>query len=138
MKRLTDKTNYCTSCSDCDMPEGKCVFLENCYERQIYNRLREYEDAEEQGVLVKNPYKPGELIFWVEEYADGYDYSGYMFVASCNDFVISSSRYIHCDSFDEQLMEMCEESQEDCGVSFYMFHKDRVFATKEEAKAALV
>ena len=113
----------------------KCVFCKHEY--SYCEKLAEYEDAEEQGLMAQNPYKPGELIFCVEEYVDGYDYSGYIFVASCNDFVISSSSYIHCNSFDEQLMEMCEESQEECGVSFYMFRKDRVFATKEEAEAAL-
>ena len=57
MERLTDNTNYCTSWSDCEMPEGACVFLENCYDRKIYNKLREYEDAEEQGLLIRLPCK---------------------------------------------------------------------------------
>lgn len=48
MERLTDNTEYCTSWSDCEMSEGKCVFIENCYDRKLYNKLREYEDAEEQ------------------------------------------------------------------------------------------
>lgn len=137
MERLTDNSSYCTSWSDCGMNEKRCALQKNCYERKMYEKLKLYEDAEEQGLIAQNPYKPGELIFCVEEYVDGYDYSGYIFVASCNDFVISSSSYIHCNSFDEQLMEMCGESQEECGVSFYMFRKDRVFATKKEAEAAL-
>lgn len=63
MERLTDNTDYCTSWSDCEMPDGKCEFLNNCYDRKIYNKLREYEDAEEQGLLIRLPCKVGDE-FW--------------------------------------------------------------------------
>lgn len=62
MERLTDSTEYCTSWSDCEMPE-ECVFLQNCYDRKIYNRLREYEDAEEQGLLIRLPCKVGDTLY---------------------------------------------------------------------------
>lgn len=32
---------------------------------EIYNRLAEYEDAEEQGLLVRLPCKPGENVYWL-------------------------------------------------------------------------
>lgn len=63
MERLTDNTDYCTSWSDCDMPEGKCVFLQNCYDRKLYNKLKEYEDAEEQGLLLRLPCKVGDTLY---------------------------------------------------------------------------
>ena len=50
MERLTDNTEYCTSWADCEM-QGRCAISGNCYERKLYNKLREYEDAEEQGMI---------------------------------------------------------------------------------------
>ena len=55
MERLTDHTEYCIYWSDCDMSDGDCIFNTNCYDRKIYNKLREYEDLEEQGLLLKLP-----------------------------------------------------------------------------------
>lgn len=63
MERLTDNTDYCASWSDCEMPDGKCEFLNNCYDRKIYNKLREYEDAEEQGLLVRLPVAAGKQVY---------------------------------------------------------------------------
>ena len=68
MERLTDNTDYCTSWSDCEMPDGKCEFLNNCYDRKIYNKLREYEDAEEQGKLIRLPCKIGDEVYQIAGY----------------------------------------------------------------------
>lgn len=65
MERLTDNTDYCASWSDCEMPDGKCEFLNNCYDRKIYNKLREYEDAEEQGLLIRLPCKVGDDVWTI-------------------------------------------------------------------------
>ena len=67
MDRLTDNQDYCTSWSDCEMPEGKCVFLENCYDRKIYNKLREYEVLEEQGMLLRLPFSVGTRVYEIVE-----------------------------------------------------------------------
>ena len=67
MERLTDNTDYCASWSDCEMPDGKCEFLNNCYDRKVYNKLREYEDAEEQGLLVMLPCKCNTVVFVAEK-----------------------------------------------------------------------
>lgn len=137
MERLTDNTEYCTSWSDCEMPEGKCVFFENCYDRKIYNKLRKYEALEEQGILLRLPCKVGQEIYCIEEYEDGCDYSIYLYMATCNDFVLVAPKYTHSDTFDEQLEEMCEESQEYQNVSICIFPRKNVFLTKEEAEKAL-
>lgn len=65
MERLTDNTNYCSSWSDCEMVEGKCVFYGNCYDRKIYNKLKYYEDLEEQNLLLKLPCKVGAKVYHV-------------------------------------------------------------------------
>lgn len=146
MERLTNHFDYCKMI-DCKFydaelyKQGKCKFfdksIEHCHEKRMNDKLREYEDAEEQGLLTMNPCKTGEQVYCIEEYEDGCDYSCYLFIAVCNDYVIVSPRYMSHDDFEEQLVEMCEESQEWMKVSFVMFPLNKVFLTKEEAEKAL-
>lgn len=62
MERLTDNTDYCKKSCGYEMPEVNCVVFE-CYDRKIYNKLREYEDAEEQGLLLRLPCKVGDTVY---------------------------------------------------------------------------
>lgn len=58
MERLTNGIDYCEL--HCDFGKSNECFFSNkdkCYERSIYNRLKEYEDAEEQGLLLRLPCK---------------------------------------------------------------------------------
>lgn len=82
MSRLTTNQNYC---DDCDFGREKECFFDdkekfNCKDKQIYEKLREYEDLEEQGLLVRLPCKVGDKVyiiiddsipephFYIEEY----------------------------------------------------------------------
>lgn len=82
MSRLTTSQNYC---DDCDFGREKECFFDdkekfNCKDKQIYEKLREYEDLEEQGLLLKLPCKIGDKVyiiiddtipqphFYIEEY----------------------------------------------------------------------
>lgn len=82
MSRLTTSKNYC---DDCDFGKAKECFFNgkekfNCKDKQIYEKLREYEDLEEQGLLLKLPCKIGDKVyiiiddtipqphFYIEEY----------------------------------------------------------------------
>ena len=97
MERLTNHIDYCKR-SECKFydaelyKQGRCKFLktsiENCHKKRMNDKLREYEDAEEQGLLIRLPCKVGDPIVCVEEYEDGYDYSTYLFMAACGDFDI--------------------------------------------------
>ena len=54
MERLTSNIDFCKM--HCDLGGiNDCLFNDKskCYENNIYNRLREYEIAEEQGLLPK-------------------------------------------------------------------------------------
>lgn len=98
------------------------------------NKLAEYEDLEEQGLLLRLPCKVGDTVWCIEED----DYSGMIFMSMCGDYVIASSQYAHLKgAFDAQIKEMALESKENYGVETYIFHKDDVFLTKEEAEAKL-
>lgn len=52
MDRLTNSIDYCQM--HCNLVK-KCLFQDKskCYDNNIYNRLREYEDAEEQGKILR-------------------------------------------------------------------------------------
>lgn len=48
MERLTNSIDYCQMhCENCFFKDKS-----HCYENNLYNRLREYEIAEEQGLLL--------------------------------------------------------------------------------------
>ena len=56
MERLTNSIDYCQL--HCDFGNSnECFFQENskCYEKNIYEKLREYENLEEQGLLLRLP-----------------------------------------------------------------------------------
>ena len=60
MNRLTEKNESpCTCCGGI----GTC--RTDCSYKQIYDRLAEYEDAEEQGLLVRLPCKVGDTVYWL-------------------------------------------------------------------------
>ena len=64
MERLTNGIEYCKL--HCDFGKSNDCFFSNkdkCYERSIYNRLKDYEDAEEQGLLLRLPCKVGDTVY---------------------------------------------------------------------------
>ena len=66
MDRLTNSIDFCQM--HCDFGRaGGCFFKDksHCYDNNIYNRLREYENAEEQGLLLRLPCDYNESLFWV-------------------------------------------------------------------------
>ena len=94
----------------------------------------ELKRLEEQGLLLRLPCKVGDVIWCTDEDT----YSGIIFMGMCGDYVIGCSMYAHLeDAFDTQIAEMSLESKENYGVEVYIFHKDDVFLTREEAEAKL-
>lgn len=49
MKRLTDENDICTNC------DGIAYCRDDCLNKQMYDKLKHYEDLEEQGKLVLHP-----------------------------------------------------------------------------------
>ena len=61
MQRLTQKDlNYCevTACK-----AEICKENDKCYEYKLYAKLKEYEDLEEQGLLLRLPCKVGDRLY---------------------------------------------------------------------------
>ena len=66
MDRLTNSIDYCQL--HCDFgKQNECFFQDKskCYEKNIYEKLREYENLEEQGLLLRLPCKVGDTIYEV-------------------------------------------------------------------------
>ena len=67
MDRLTNSIDYCQL--HCDFGKSnECFFQDKskCYEKNIYEKLREYEDLEEQGLLLRLPFKVGDTVYRIE------------------------------------------------------------------------
>ena len=43
------------------------------YWLKVYFKLKEYEDAEEQGLLIRLPCKPETKLYWLSDEGDGYE-----------------------------------------------------------------
>ena len=66
MDRLTNSIDYCQL--HCDFGKSnECFFQDKskCYEKNIYEKLREYENLAEQGLLLRLPCKVGDTIYEV-------------------------------------------------------------------------
>lgn len=79
--------------------------------------------------------KPGNTVYCI---GDDEDYSGFLFMAACNGYVIVCPEYSGLENdFAGQLQEMCDESMEESGVDVYIFPEDRVFLSVCEAEERL-
>ena len=136
MERLTERELM--MCGNVDYK--KCS-SDNCFgycgacdiDKEVGIKLKHYEDLEEQGLLLKLPCKLGDTVWCLEED----EYAGYLFLATSGEYFIVSAHYTHCDDINEQLEEMEEDTENWGYVSVGVFHKNKVFHTKEEAKAKL-
>lgn len=133
-ERLTNHFDYCdfTECRHYDKELAKsdsCNFIhssrEHCLEYAVYNKLREYEDLEEQGLLLKLPCKVGTEVYCISEIRckhylskDCFNCSGDEFANSCYEPDQTIRKYAF-------VIEMLSE-----------FGKT-VFLTKEDAEEAL-
>lgn len=115
--------------------------VDNEYSKANYERvlakLGEYEDLEEQGLLLKLPCKVGDDVWCIEEYEDGFECVCYRFMTLCGDYCIVTAFYQHCESYEVQLEEMVDDCENWGHTEVNLFHKSSVFLTKEEAEEAL-
>ena len=71
MERLTNSIDYCKL--HCDFGKSnECFFQDKskCYEKNIYEKLREYENLEEQGLLLRLPCKVGTKVYAINRIID--------------------------------------------------------------------
>ena len=62
MERLTSSDiDYCERY--CDMDKNHCRIYSSCIMRKSFQKLKEYEDLEEQGLLLRLPCKVGDTVY---------------------------------------------------------------------------
>ena len=76
MDRLTNHFSYC-ECAECkyyDEELAKCnkckIFITStghCHDKKVWEKLRDYEDLEEQGLLLKLPCKAGDKLYDIRQ-----------------------------------------------------------------------
>ena len=145
MERLTDNTSYCTSWSDCEIHEDRCPILSSCYDRKIYNKLKAYEDAEEQGLLIRVPSRKvwessGDAVYYIYDYeivecincGISVDCEGNIWIAlACDEDIFPYRTPI--PEIDTSFEDWCKNSTD---VKIEEWGKT-VFLAREEAEAAL-
>ena len=127
--RLTNKEEFCDSiCPNSSECEFGCDFKDI---KDMYNKLKEYEDLEEEGLLLKLPCKVGTVAYLID-----------------HNFVRMERKPIKCI-----IDEFTVDRYNDCyavlngAENFYMMRRFRainikqfgetIFLTKEEAEKAL-
>lgn len=128
MDRLTNNINYCQL--HCDFGKEKdCLFKDKskCYENNMYNKLREYEIAEEQKLLLRLPCKIGDIVYSVtrnfiseyticsiEKYNEGFFFNWrcekgiYISVRGFTDYDIGKTVFLTKEEAEQALKQMGE------------------------------
>lgn len=138
--RLTNNKTYCEQ--QCDYGEhGECFFDSveesfDCFERKIYEKLKEYEELEEQGLLVRLPCKVGNRTYQIVTKSERINKGG------CTCCTTAFGSDCNCDYYiedDEECINLTGNKSYQIisrGFQikdFYDFGKT-VFLTKEEAE----
>lgn len=123
MERLTDNYDYCfLTCyeHEGDLCGEECPWYKNCHERLIFERLKHYENLEEQGRLVEVVKCKDCSCF--KEIADAYNYY------FCNRYggIVTENDY--CSRAEVKLEEL---------NPLPIAHGDHGALSKEEAEAKL-
>ena len=140
MDRLTNHFSYC-ECAECkyyDEELAKCnkckIFITStghCHDKKVWEKLRDYEDLEEQGLLLKLPCKIGTTVYVIDTiYECDNDYMDCIMEFPDR---YQCERGFKCEYEHEKLVVRPES------FDFKMldnFNKT-VFLTKEEAEKAL-
>ena len=112
MERLTNHFDYCdfTECRHYDKElanSDSCNFIhssrERCLEYAVYNKLRQYEDLEEQGLLIKLPCKVGTPVYdikWWDDKNEKVKVDGKIYYRTIRKYKVSKSTFTLYD-FDQ-------------------------------------
>ena len=118
MERLTEKISEYIQCNNNECRLSYCDRECEHYKRMI-NKLAEYEDAEEQGLLLRFPCKVGDTIYC-------FGCGGEIIEGACKAIQI-----------DERYKMAFIEGKDFCFWKMFEKFSKTVFLTKEEAEKAL-
>lgn len=139
-----DKNNECIDCKSCaacceEETINDCAF---CPIQDAFDKLAEYEDAEEKGLLVILPVMPGETVYLIDNNTDACDECENFVVGYCEEYCkCNDAEYPQCAEeplCEKQFLEVIEYKT---NQKWILENKDdfgkRIFLTREEAEAAL-
>ena len=104
MERLTNSIDYCQL--HCDFGKSnECFFQDKskCYEKNIYEKLREYEDLEEQGLLLRLPCPIGTTVYnttWWDDVQEKVKVDGKTFYRTVPKHKVSKSTFSLMDIYN--------------------------------------
>lgn len=127
MSRLTRRAENGTAVYA--TPSGEPVKWEN-NRRKVLQKLADYEDLEEQGLLLKLPFDVNSEVFIVSKQ--------FILERNCTEYVVKKLkvrefRYNHLRNF----VIICEEQMGDSIVQRHLYNVNKIFLTKEEAEKEL-
>ena len=127
MSRLTRRAENGTAVYA--TPSGEPVKWEN-NRRKVLQKLAEYEDLEEKGLLLKLPFDVNSEVFIVSKQ--------FILERNCTEYVVKKLkvrefRYNHLRNF----VIICEEQMGDSIVQRHLYNANKIFLTKEEAEKEL-
>ena len=138
MERLTNHFSYC-ECAECkyyDEELAKCnkckIFITStghCHDKKVWEKLRDYEDLEEKGLLLRLPCKIGDtvyaitrnfiseyLIWSIEKYNEGFFFNWrcekgiYKNIRGFTDYEIGKTVFLTKEEAEKALeRKRCEE-----------------------------
>lgn len=111
MERLTFEGNFC-DIAMCQ--ENPCPYNGSCSQKKTWERLKEYEDMEEQGRLVVLPCKIGADIYrlGVKEVCDYWQIAYAEIYEDETVLVDDSDNVIFLDSIGQTVFLTCEEAEQ--------------------------
>ena len=127
MSRLTRRAENGTAVYA--TPSGEPVKWEN-NRREVLQKLADYEDLEEQGLLLKLPFDVNSEVFIVSKQ--------FILERNCTEYVVKKLkvrefRYNHLRNF----VIICEEQMGDSIVQRHLYNANKIFLTKREAEEKL-
>lgn len=134
MERLTNGINYCQL--HCDFGKEKdCLFQDKtkCYEKNMYEKLRSYEEAEDQGLLLRLPCKEGSTVYVIKSRYTECTRENQEF----DEYNCQGCEWLDCDSHKEYYIHTNKSVTLEWIVRYLKDIGKTVFLSTEEAEQAL-
>ena len=117
---------YCSNfCNNCSQGSGNCEYVKDMIEK-----LADYEDLEEQGLLLKLPFDVNSEVFIVSKQ--------FILERNCMEYEVKKLKVRDFNyNFLHNFTIVCEERIGDSICQRHLFNTDKIFLTKEEAEQEL-
>ncbi|MBS6396693.1 MAG: hypothetical protein KH452_06030 [Clostridiales bacterium] len=135
MRLTTTNGTYCTAgvCKH----RSSCKIKQNCLEEKIYDRLRKYENAEEEGMLFRFPFRIGDSLYDIDHNKiEVYEVMGFRYGRILGEDEDEYLEYYAEPDGKPRINVECITSYGSCSMPISNFG-NTFFLTREEAQAKL-